>query len=152
MIEVTPPSEVFSATEIARAAGADPREIRAMVASGRIPTVDGQFVAASDAVDAVRHIRFGAALPATAGLFQQALGTEREAGVPLLGSAVAHALMLGGFAFLMSVGAASPRPVPTLETTHLVFLPLPGPGGGGGGGGLRQPAPPPRAGCAGPCA
>jgi TonB family protein len=146
MAEVSAAFDVFDADEIARAAGADPEEVRALVASGRVPTVDGRFVRAAEAVAVVRSLRNVAPLPTfEPALFEARPREERERGVPFAGSALVHGLMLGGFALLLSVGAASPQAIPRFETTHLVFLPLPGPGGGGGGGGLKQPVPTARA-------
>ncbi len=146
MAEVSVPPDVFNADEIARAAGADAGDVRALLASGRVPTIDGRFVAAPEAVAVVRSLRKVAPLPILEpALFQAPARERREPGVPLAGSALVHGLMLGGFALLLSVGATSPQPIPRFETTHLVFLPLPGPGGGGGGGGLKEPTPPARA-------
>jgi TonB family protein len=78
-------------------------------------------------------------------LFQHGPTGTREARIPLVGSTLAHALMLGGMVLMMGIGSAQPEPVTRFDKTDLVFLALPGPGGGGGGGGLKQPAPPPRA-------
>ena len=71
-------------------------DVRALVANGRLPTIDGRFVAAAHAVEVVRSLRSGSALPAAVPeLFQPALAQHREPGVPLAGSALAHAVMLG---------------------------------------------------------
>jgi periplasmic protein TonB len=146
MQEVSAWVDVFSASEIARAAGADVRDIRALLESGRVPMVDGRFVAARHAVDVVRSIKAGTVPPTAAPeLFQRATVDPRETGLPIVGSALAHALMLGGLVLMMGVGSASPQPAARFDTTDLVFLAVPGPGGGRGGGGLQQPAPPPRA-------
>ena len=59
MSQVSPLLEVFSAGEIARAAGADVADIRALLASGCVPAIGGRFVAAGDAVEVVRSIRTG---------------------------------------------------------------------------------------------
>lgn len=143
-------ADVFTAVEIARAAAVDVRDVRAMLESGRVPTIDGRYVAGTVAADVVRSMRTGIALPVMDhSLFQAGSLNRRERGVPLVGSALIHTLMLGGFALLMGIGAAAPQARPRLETIPLVFLPLPGEGGGGGGGGLKQAAPPPRAELAG---
>ena len=146
MEQVSPTLDVFSASEIARAAGADVRDVRALLASGRVPTIDGRFVSYGHAVDVVRSLRGAMVLPTTVPeLFQHAPSDPREARVPLVGSTLAHVVMLGGLVLMMGAGAARPEPVARFDRTELVFLALPGPGGGGGGGGLKQPAPPPRA-------
>jgi TonB family protein len=142
--------DVFSAGEIARAAGVDVRDVRAMFESGRLPVIGGRYLASREAADLVRSFRTGAALPEMEhALFQAGTSRQGERGVPLVGSAVVHTLMLGAFVFLLGVAPAVPRQPIRLDTTRLVFLPLPGEGGGGGGGGLKQPAPPPRATLAG---
>src|SRR3954468_1455147 len=146
MMQIAAGADVFNAREIARAAGVDVRDVRALLESGRVPTLDGEFVAQHEAADLVRSLRTGAALPVMGhALFQGAAGRRREPGVPFAGAALAHAVMLGGFALLLGIGASAPRSLPRIETTHLVFLPLAGEGGGGGGGGLKQPAPAPKA-------
>ena len=146
MSDVSALLDVFSASDIARAAGADVRDIRVLIESGRVPTVDGHFVAAGPAVEVVRSIRAGAPmLAAPPALFQPSAAERREAGVPLVGSVVAHAVMIGGFALMLGVGAATHEPAARIDKSNLVFLISPGPGGGGGGGGLQQRAPAARA-------
>jgi TonB family protein len=146
MEEVSPWLDVFSADEIARAAGADVRDVRVRLADGRVPMLGGLFVSASHAVVVVRTLRAGSALPVAAPeLFQPTVARPSDAGVPLAGSALAHVVMLGALALLMGTTPAAPKPLPRFDTTNLVFLSTPGPGGGGGGGGLKQQAPPPRA-------
>jgi protein TonB len=146
MEPVSPSAEVFSASEIARAAGADVEDVRALIASGRVRSIDGRFVSATHAIDVVRSLRGGLVLPTTVpDLFQYGRADTREARVPLVGSTLAHAVMLGGLVLIVGMGSARPEPVARFDRTELVFLTTPGPGGGGGGGGLKQPAPPPRA-------
>src|SRR6478735_2005657 len=143
MNEVSQLLDVFSAAEIARAAGAYERDVRALIAAGRVPTIDGRFVAAGPAVDAVRALRAGAMLAAPPELFQGGSAAPREVGGPFTSSAAAHFLVLGSLAWLLS-GAAPPSPA-RIDPANLVYLVTPGPGGGGGGGGLRQRTPPARA-------
>jgi periplasmic protein TonB len=145
MEEVSPWLDVFTASDIARAAAVDVRDVRAFLVSGRVPTVDGEHVAAGPAVEVVRSFRGGSSATLPRELFQPAFTPHREAGVPLAGSAMAHAVILGAFAFLVGIGPAPSLSQARLDTTRLVFLATPGPGGGGGGGGLKQVAPPPRA-------
>ena len=146
MESVSPSLEVFSASEIARAAGADVRDVRALIASGRVRSIDGRFVSATHAVDVVRSLRGGMVLPTTVPeLFQHGIPDTREARVPVVGSTLAHAVIFGGLVLMMGMGSARPETAARFDRTELVFLTTPGPGGGGGGGGLKQPAPPPRA-------
>jgi protein TonB len=138
--------DVFTAREIARAAGVSPREVRALILSAEVETIDGRFVAAADAVRALRQLRGGT--PETGrGLFRPPAGTKRSPARALAASGALHAALLAGLVVLTTMGVASAPDETEREPTHmrLVFLPKPGPGGGGGGGGLRQPAPPPRA-------
>lgn len=165
-------SEVFDAIDIARAAGVRARDVRALVASGAIRSIDGTYVAFADAVDAVRRLR--GAVPAemslAAGITQPAstsvhavggvaghdgasgvdaqfpfVGIQRSPGWPAAASAVMHTLLIGGL-LLASYGVVESTAVSRAsEPTRLVYLNLPGPGGGGGGGGLRVPRPPSQA-------
>jgi len=135
-------NEVFSATEIALVAGVEAGYVRSLMSAGVIATLDGRFARAADAAAGVRLIRAGRADGAPPELFQHAPPERRGAGGPFLASGAIHALLLGIFVVLTSVGMTqSDQRRPVFNTTHLVFVPLPGPGGGGGGGGLRQPAP-----------
>ena len=79
--------DVFSAREIARASGTSPEAVADLIASGAIRSVDGEFVAFDDAVDAARRLRAGlpvvlssaAGVTATPGaLFSRARGAERQ--------------------------------------------------------------------------
>jgi TonB family protein len=140
--------EVFSAREIASAAGARTGDVRALIAGGAIGTIDGRFVAAVDAVRAVRILR-GAAVPdAERALFSPPRTAERSPGRALLASTALHAAAVAGLV-LLTMGVAG-APTHITSTVRLVFLATPGPGGGGGGGGLRQPQPPPKAEMKGP--
>jgi len=143
------PPHVFSAAEIARAAGADVREVADLAAIGAIqPAVPGgQFFTADQAVFAVRSLR-GQAPVGEPALFRSAHGVRREPAMPLALSGTLHLAMAAGIALLATLGMAKPEAhvVPQDRTDlRLVFLVSPGPGGGGGGGGLKQPAPPPPA-------
>ena len=142
---VSIPPDVFSAREIARVAAVETADVERLIGSGRVPTIDGRYVSAAAAVQAVAMLRQARGAPEAHGLFETAASERRHAAGPLAASALAHAAMLGGFALLMTIGAAAPRRVAAFDTTRLVFMALPGPGGGGGGGGLRQPTPPARA-------
>jgi periplasmic protein TonB len=136
---------VFTAREVARAAGARTRQVRALVTAGTIATVDGRFMAAADAVRAVGILR-GTIAPAEAGaLFRRSAAGKSPAGRALAASGVLHAAVLAGLVFLTTLGVATAPQQRTETPVRLVFLAIPGPGGGGGGGGLRQPAPPPKA-------
>ena len=137
-------SDVFSAGEIARAAGVRVRDVRELAAAGFQPI--GRFYEADAAVLAVRTLR--GSTGADRSLFRPAAGLRRQPGVPLAVSGTLHAALAAGFVLLTTLGMAKPDARVTAEDRkemRLVFLVSPGPGGGGGGGGHRDPAPPPPA-------
>jgi periplasmic protein TonB len=142
---ITAAPEVFTAREVARAAGARTSQARALITTGTIATLDGRFMAAADAVRAVRILR-GTIAPAEAGaLFIPSAPGRSPAGRALAASGALHAAVLGCLVFLTTLGVATAPEQRTKTPVRLVFLAVPGPGGGGGGGGFRQPAPPPKA-------
>lgn len=147
--------DVFTAREIARASGAQPDAVADLIASGTIRSVDGEFVAFEDAVDAARRLHDGLpfvsnstapAVTATPGaLFSRARGSQRSASMPAAASAAVHGAVLGGLllATLVPLGSSAANTLTDAvpEKMRLVYLNLPGPGGGGGGGGLRMKKP-----------
>ena len=147
--------DVFTAREIARAAGTAPSVVADLIASGAIRSVDGEFVAYADALDAARRLRAGQsfsyadASPAFAvtpgALFGRAKGAQRSASLPAAASAAVHGVVLGGLllATLVPLGSSSTTNVDPAkpEPMRLVYLTLPGPGGGGGGGGMKLKRP-----------
>ena len=144
--------EVYSADEIARAAGVDRRVVERLVAAGEIATLDGVLVAQREAVGAVRRLRrepllsrrplFGVAL------LDRSAGDASSAAFSAAISTLAHGLAIPLAILLTAVQASTAAdhpPVDVAPVSRLVFVAEPGPGGGGGGGGLRQPLPPPPA-------
>jgi protein TonB len=139
--------DVFSAADIARAAGVRPRDVLDLAASGAIAPILGKFFSAADAVLAV-HTLQGRAPVSERPMFRQGWRVRREPGLPIAMSGGAHAAIVAGLVLLTSLGMAKPKATVTADDKkemRLVFLVSPGPGGGGGGGGLRKPAPPPPA-------
>ncbi len=134
--------DVFTAREIASAAGVRPGAVRSMIEDGSVSTLDGRFVAVADAVRAVRLLRGMAVPDAERPIFSQGRAARRSPG-GLVASGAVHG---GAVALLvlLTVGMAAPTAL-TTTPMRLVFLATPGPGGGGGGGGLKQPLPPPKA-------
>jgi TonB family protein len=147
------PSDVYSAREIALAAGVPEDEVRAALAG--LGASDG-YAGHADAV------RIGRALAVRAGTLRRAetraslfidvsatSARRRANGVPLLLSSTFHAGLIAVTMFITPFGltphAATSRVVERADPMRLVFLATPGPGGGGGGGGLQQKAPPPKA-------
>jgi TonB family protein len=130
-------SEVFTADEIARAAGVNPRRVHALVASGDLRPIRGtSYFAGPDALSAGRILR------GTPGTGAQARIVRRP-GMSAFASGLIHAAAVSAVVWL-GTRATETAPVadgPRIES-RLVFLVSPGPGGGGGGGGLRSPLPP----------
>ena len=140
----TPSTDVYSADEIARAAGVPEASVIAAVVE--------TFGRADALVPFAQAVRIGRAVtrerqPARLDRLER---LERSRGVPLLLSSTLHITMLAVVAFIATLG-----PTPTAATLvannqpsekmRFVFMATPGPGGGGGGGGLLQKAPPPKA-------
>ncbi len=140
--------DVFSVREIARVAGVSSADVRALIASGHVSTLDGRFLTGAQAARAVRTLRT-ARLAARRGrdMFEPAEPATGKGSVPLIASGVLHAAVVASFLFATTLGItkASVESPGQFKAVRLVFLATPGPGGGGGGGGMRQPAPPPRA-------
>jgi protein TonB len=129
-------AEVFTADEVARAAGVEPAPVRRLIASGELAFVPGtSYIAGADAIAVGRRLR---------GPFRPAAIPRRNA-LPALASSLVHAGAIG-LVLWLTAGATETAPVDDIvrTETHLVFLMSPGPGGGGGGGGLRNPLPPRR--------
>jgi TonB family protein len=140
--------ELFSATEIARAAGVGEQEVHQLLASGEVVAFRQRFVAPVEAVALVRHL----SRRHTQTVFDRAplrlvLERKRRAGLSLVASGFVHAmlaLLLGAFGLVNWLKANdTEEQVP--QEVHLVYLMSPGPGGGGGGGGLKMELNPPPA-------
>jgi protein TonB len=141
-ISATAP-EVFTAREIAEAAGVPTAKVRALMDDGSIGTIGGgRFVQVADAVRIVRKLRGLTDAPSERPIFGRRTVTKRSPGA-LVASGALHGGALVAF-LLLTMGVAAPTALPSTQM-RLVFLAMPGPGGGGGGGGLKQPAPPPKA-------
>lgn len=152
-----PAHDVFSARELADAAGVPVGVIRRLVAAAEIPTLDGEFVGYDGAVAAVEALRSGRLASRADGLppgiFGGALYTlsvtaaanVRARGVSALVSTGVHAgaILIVAFVTTATLTTASSdiELHPPTELTRVIFVADPGPGGGGGGGGLRMPTP-----------
>ena len=144
-------ADVYSADEVAQAAGVPMSRVKALISAGTLRPIVGSsalLFAPGEAIAAVRSLRSdggrGAAM-----LFDQPDFVHAPTRLPIAVSSAVHAGIAASLILISTMGAphaAEMEPV-RLEpvTTRLVFIATPGPGGGGGGGGLRQKAPPPRA-------
>jgi TonB family protein len=150
--------DVFTAAEIARAAGVPRRAVEALIASGHLRRIPGtSFVSGADAIAAGHRLRSSTRPAATpvpdTPVVPDPIFTlvadgsrfgNRRGTVHAVASSMIHASLL--IAVLVLTGGptqtapiAEPR-----DEARMVFLVTPGPGGGGGGGGLRNPLPPRR--------
>jgi TonB family protein len=138
--------DVYSAREIARAAGVRRGDVHDFVSAGLVQPVSGRFFTRKDAVFAVRSLA-GYAVTGDRTLFRPVSGIGREPALPIALAGSLHAVMLAGLVLMTTLGMAKPSPLVPRDRKELrlVFLVSPGPGGGGGGGGHREPAPPPPA-------
>jgi protein TonB len=155
--------ELYTARDIARAAGVAEPQVRSLLESGAIRSVAGflgkrsdpawsGFVLQGEAVRAVRSLRRQSLLAAPAAdhlslLLNSSAAPRRSA--PFIVSTSLHAVV-GVLLFIGSLGLTSAaektEPIDNnAQPVRLVFLAQPGPGGGGGGGGLKMKPPPPKA-------
>jgi len=141
-MRLSSPSDLYSAREIALAAGVSERDVRAVLGPGR------DFVGHDEAVRIGRML-VGALNRQSALNPHSAFCIPQSRSVPLFLSSTLH---VGSMALLflatfnLAPRAAALKPDDPIATPmRLVFLATPGPGGGGGGGGLLQKAPPPKA-------
>ena len=150
--------EVYSAEEVARAAGVTAPLVRQLITGAEIGTVDGELVPHSEAVRAVHALRTGRlrghSSGARPGVFGSALANvsavnPRSRRMSVMMSTGLHAtlaLLVTMLATVRLTTASDDSEMfdpPRLD--RLIFVASAGPGGGGGGGGLRQPVPPPKA-------
>ncbi|HEY2435519.1 MAG TPA: TonB family protein [Vicinamibacterales bacterium] len=139
------PTDVYSAGEIARAAGARTHEVHELARAGLIrPLTGAGYFTGADAVIAFRALAGGGG---ERPLFRPTAGVRREPGLPLAVSGSLHAATVLVVALLTSAGLTrnQARDASSHTPSQLVFLVSPGPGGGGGGGGLKDPVPAPAA-------
>jgi TonB family protein len=148
--------DVFTAEEVARAAGVPVGAVRALISEGAVHQIPGTtFLTADNAVKAGRTLRAGVATstvdltastapdPLFARVVRKSGFADRRHDVHTLGSSAIHVTLLAALLWWTSgptETAAVTRDRP--EPARMVFLITPGPGGGGGGGGLKNPLPP----------
>jgi TonB family protein len=144
----SPPGEVFTVDEVARAAGVPRDAVRALISRGELRFIDGtrfiNVVSPARAAHRLREIALAQHTAAVQPLFEPP-HAGRDTRRPVVFSFAAHAAVALLLMLLsMDRTQTAPLETPVHEETHLVFLMSPGPGGGGGGGGLRQPKPAPK--------
>ena len=143
--------DVFSADEVARAAGVPVDVIDLLTRQGLLRNIPGtKLFSATEIVRAVPDLRAAAvsaqpayvpdALFGRAGRELRSPSTRRS----LIVSLCAHGALLILMLVLASGRGETAAAAPAEELPRLVFLITPGPGGGGGGSGARQRTPAPR--------
>lgn len=161
-----PSPDVYTARDIAAAAGVSETRVLDLIARGEIRSVAARLAAPADsehaafvdheeAVRAVKALRNGSvvAVPGALGLgrelFAHGAQPQRATAMPLLVSTSLHGLVVATVLFVASLGFAvadeRTEPLKDPEPIRMVFLVTPGPGGGGGGGGMKMKSPPPKA-------
>lgn len=147
------PNDVYSAAEIARAAGVPPSRVEGLIAEGRIHPVSQDsgvdYFGHEQAVVAVRALRADGGRSAVMLFENRPDFAHASPRLPVAVSSAFHVGVAASFILISSIGSPQAAENERLRLepvqTRLVFIATPGPGGGGGGGGLRQKAPPPRA-------
>jgi TonB family protein len=142
------PPEVFSAEEIAQAAGVDAGVVLEAIEAGDVPSFR-EYVDAPDAVRLVLMLTAGAPALRDQSPISLVAGRKRRGGVGLVTSGALHAIGIAMLFLIASLGLLDTNqsevtlkdPVPI----RLVYMVKLGPAGGGGGGGMKAPTPPPRA-------
>lgn len=141
--------DVYDAREIARAAGRPLSAITTLIDSGRVSTLDGEYVSHAEALRVLRAVRTGQPLDVVAGprpLFSRVVRPPaRQTQAPFAASTAVHGLLVAAALLLAFIGRTQVTEALTSQTlapVRLVFLATPGPGGGGGGGGARELARP----------
>jgi TonB family protein len=148
-------AEVFTAVELARAAGVSRALVDAAIAAGELKPLPGtRFFGTRQAVHAARRLRaIAATLPMPVEpLFSTLPGSgfrvtsaywsaRREGRTGFLLSSGVHAVVVGLLLWAATGDTPPAAATPTPDGARLVFLLTPGPGGGGGGGGRREHLP-----------
>lgn len=158
--------EVYSARDIAEAAGVDEAIVRGWLQNGEIRSVAAHlpggadphwhhFVPQAEAVRVVRALKAGqlAGLRDPEGVSRLLVSgpiSNRPTTVPMLVSTSLHGLVVAALLVITSIGFTNADERTELidkdlQPVRLVFFAQPGPGGGGGGGGLKMRTPPPKA-------
>jgi TonB family protein len=145
--------DVYTADEVARAAGVPVATVTALIASGELQRISGTpFIAADEAVRAGRRLRENVSAllaqappvaeePLFAPVARKSRFADSRRDVHTVGSSAIHVVLLGVLLWWTSGSTETATVTEQREPTRLVFLVTPGPGGGGGGGGLKNPLP-----------
>ena len=131
--------EVYSAAEVALAAGVDPARVRQWADTHGIAPLIGGFYTTSSAVRLVRHLLSGVEVDAgRRELFDVRSGERARRALPVALTAAAHMALLVALGLVSAAASPARTSGAAPVATRLVFLAAPGPGGGGGGGGHKE--------------
>src|SRR5215208_4103970 len=146
--------DVYTAEEVARAAGVSIDAVNELIAAADVRRIAGTlFFSAEEAVQAGRRLRerrttavlahalTAAPEPLFAGVVQQSRFADRQRGVHAAASSTIHVALLAVLLWWTSGTTETATIAERPEPARMVFLVTPGPGGGGGGGGLKNPLP-----------
>lgn len=146
--------DVFTADEVARAAGVPVGAVNELIAAGEMRRIAGTlFFSVEEAVQAGRrlserrtaavlaHAETAAPEPLFARVVQKSRFADRQRGVHAAASSAIHVGLLAVLLWWTSGTTETATIAEHHEPARLVFLVSPGPGGGGGGGGLKNPLP-----------
>lgn len=138
--------EVYTAREIAEAAGVAESQVSAMLQERYVPHPEAVRV-----VRALLRGEVSGSMGREPGLrlLAPASGQRRAGTMPFLVSTSLHGVAAAVLLVITSLGLTNANErmeiiEPDPQPIRMVYLALPGPGGGGGGGGLRMPTPPPK--------
>ena len=98
--------DVFTVREIARAAAVDPHAVQDLVDTAEVRTIDGHYIALTEAVGAVMLLRRASA-GRNPGLFRTGTHFKRSPGGALAASAGLHLAMLAAVLFLSTLTVAT---------------------------------------------
>jgi periplasmic protein TonB len=146
--------DVYTAEEVARAAGVPIDAVNELIAAAEVRRIAGTlFFSAEEAVQAGRRLkerRTAAVLalaataapePLFARVVQKSRFADRQRGVHAAASSAIHVALLAVLLWWTSGTTETATIAEHHEPARMVFLISPGPGGGGGGGGLKNPLP-----------
>lgn len=156
--------EVYTARDIAQAAGVPVSDVERQLEAGEIRSVAAQLPGAlvdkrwnalvphAEAVRVVRALRRGLSVDLRTPegfsnrLLLPAPVNKRPTTLPMLVSTSLHGLVVAAVLVITSIGFTNADERTDLldepqKPIRMVFLVQPGPGGGGGGGGLKMPKP-----------
>ena len=145
--------DVYTADEVARAAGVPVGAVTRLIAAGEVRRIAGTlFISAEEAVRAGRRLRESATAvlahavtpppePLFAKVLQKSKFADRQRGVHAAASSAIHVALLAVLLSWTSGTTETATIAEHHEPARMVFLTSPGPGGGGGGGGLKNPLP-----------